>query len=275
MVTLPAFSVVMPSYQQADFIRESIDSVLSQEAVRVELLVMDGGSTDGTVDVLRSYGNRITWVSEPDRGQSHAVNKGIQRATGEYLAWINSDDLLLPGALRRVAAVFDADPEVMWAYGRCRVVDEHGKEIRKPITAYKNLLLRRFSYRKLLLENFISQPATFFRRAVFDEVGLLREERHYDMDYDLWLRLGRRYEPAVVDAYLAEFRMHTSSKTNQGFEESLRAANELVRSYAAAEGKPWLGKLNYWTYYRRTALIYRTMGRVAALRERAGNSTST
>jgi glycosyltransferase involved in cell wall biosynthesis len=275
MVTLPAFSVVMPSYQQADFIRESIDSVLSQEAVRVELLVMDGGSTDGTVDVLRSYGNRITWVSEPDRGQSHAVNKGIQRATGEYLAWINSDDLLLPGALRRVAAVFDADPEVMWAYGRCRVVDERGKEIRKPITAYKNLLLRRFSYRKLLLENFISQPATFFRRAVFDEVGLLREERHYDMDYDLWLRLGRRYEPAVVDAYLAEFRMHTSSKTNQGFEESLRAANELVRSYAAAEGKPWLGKLNYWTYYRRTALIYRTMGRVAALRERAGNSTST
>lgn len=267
-MTQPDFSVVMPSFQQVEFIGESIDSVLGQQGVSVELLVMDGGSTDGTVELLRSYGDRLTWVSEPDRGQSHAVNKGIQRSVGRYLAWLNSDDLLLPGALRCVAAVFESSPATMWAYGRCRVIDEHGKEIRKPITAYKNALLRRFSYNKLLLENFISQPATFFRRSVFDEVGLLREDRHFDMDYDLWLRLGREHEPAVVDADLAEFRMHTASKTNQGFEESLQAANQLVRTYAAAEGKPWLGTLNYWTYYRRTALVYRAMSTVAALRRR-------
>ncbi|CAN5158195.1 N/A [soil metagenome] len=264
----PDFSVVMPSYQQAQFIRRSVDSVLSQTGVSIELLVMDGGSTDPTLDVLRSYDDRVTWVSEPDRGQAHAVNKGIALARGRYLAWLNSDDLLVPGALARVAGRLDRDPASMWLCGRCRIIDEAGREIRKPITVFKNLLLRRFSYPKLLLENFISQPATFFRRRVFDEIGLLSEDRHYDMDYDLWLRLGQRYQPVVVNEVLAEFRMHTASKTNQGFDDSLRAANQLSRRYAAAVGRPWLGTVNYWTYYRRTALIYRMMAAVGALRDR-------
>ncbi len=269
----PDFTVVMPSYQQVGFIGRSIDSVLSQQGVSVDLLVVDGGSTDGTLDVLRGYGDRIAWVSEPDRGQSHAVNKGIERATGRFIAWLNSDDLLLPGALARVARTFDDDPSYRWAYGRCRIVDQHDREIRRPITLYKNLLLRRFSYRKLLLENYISQPATFFRREIFDDVGVLREERHYDMDYDLWLRMGLRHRPAVVHGYLAAFRMHIDSKTNQGFEDSLRAANELSRTYATAFGEPWWGAVNYWTYYRRTAVLYRTMGAITGLRDRRRGPT--
>lgn len=265
----------MPSYQQAPFIQRSIDSVLSQTGVHTELLVMDGGSTDGTIDVLGSYGDRIRWTSEPDRGQAHAVNKGIRQARGRYLAWLNSDDLLMPGVLARVAERFEQDPACMWVYGRCIVIDETGREIRKPITAFKDVLLRRFSYAKLLLENYISQPATFFRRAVFDDVGLLSEERHYCMDYDLWLRLGQRYEPAVINDVLAAFRMHTDSKTNQGFRASLQEANELSRRYAAAVGRPWLGTINYWTYFRRTALIYRGMGAIASMRERRSPDVSS
>jgi glycosyltransferase involved in cell wall biosynthesis len=221
-------TIVTPSYNQAPFIERTITSILDQGYPDLEYLVMDGGSTDGTVDILTRYADRLTWVSEPDNGQSDAINKGLRKATGDVVAFLNSDDTYAPGALASVARYFEENPAMQWVYGKCRIIDEHDREIRRPITLYKNLLLRSYSYRKLLAENFISQPATFWRRDLHAEIGYLNEDEHYVMDYEFWLRLGRRYPAGVIPNYLANFRMYDASKSgslsNPQFQDELRVA---------------------------------------------------
>lgn len=246
-------TIVTPSYNHAHFIERTIASVLDQGYPDLEYIVVDGGSTDGTVDILSRYSADLIWTSEKDRGQSDAINKGLRRATGDVVAFLNSDDTYEPGALARVAGYFEQHPEVQWAYGKCRIVDEHDKEIRRPITWYKNLLLRRYSYRKLLAENFISQPATFWRRQLHNEVGYLNEDEHYVMDYEFWLRLGRRYPAGVIPGYLAAFRMYDASKSgslsNPQFRDELRVA----KAFSNGDRLPiLLHRFNYrkivWTY---------------------------
>ncbi|MFZ0041628.1 MAG: glycosyltransferase family 2 protein, partial [Solirubrobacteraceae bacterium] len=198
-------SIITPSYNQAPFIERTIDSVLSQNYPDLEYIVMDGGSTDGTVDILKRYSSDLVWTSEPDGGQSDAINKGLRIANGDVVAFLNSDDTYVAGALAKVAAYFESHPQTMWAYGKCRIIDEHDQEIRRPITWYKNMMLRRYSFRKLLAENFISQPSTFWRRCLHDEIGYLNEEEHFVMDYEFWLRAGQRYPAGVIKNYLANF----------------------------------------------------------------------
>jgi glycosyltransferase involved in cell wall biosynthesis len=247
------FSIVTPSFNSGRFIERTIRSVLDQDYPDVEYLVIDGGSTDDTLEILSTYGDRLWWLSEPDRGQPDAINKGLRRATGDVVAFLNADDTYEPGALIRVATFFTDHPDVKWAYGKCRIIDENDREIRRPITLYKNLLLRRYSYTKLLTENFISQPATFWRREVHDEIGYINDAEHYAMDYEFWLRLGQRYPAGVVPQYLAAFRMYDTSKSgslsNPQFEDELRIAR------AFSNGARWpiiLHRLNYhkivWTY---------------------------
>lgn len=247
------FSIVTPSFNSGRFIERTIRSVLDQGYPDLEYLVIDGGSTDDTLEILKRYGDRVWWLSEPDSGQPEAINKGLRRATGDVVAFLNADDIYEPRALVRVAEYFAEHPEVKWAYGKCRIIDENDREIRRPITLYKNLLLRRYSYRKLLTENFISQPATFWRREAHDEVGFINEAEHYAMDYEFWLRLGQRYPAGVIPHYLAAFRMYDTSKSgslaNPQFEDELRIAR------AFSNGARWpiaLHRLNYhkivWTY---------------------------
>lgn len=224
----PKITIVTPSYNQAHFIERTIDSILGQNYPNLEYIVMDGGSKDGTVDVLKKYGKRIIWESEKDGGQSEAINKGLRIATGDIVAFLNSDDTYEPGALAAVADFFTKNPDTKWAYGKCRIINEHEQEIRKPITWYKNLLLRKYSFRKLLAENFISQPATFWRRELLKEVGYINEDEHYTMDYEYWLRIGQKYSAGVINAYLANFRMYDASKSgslaNPQFKDELRIA---------------------------------------------------
>ena len=232
-------SVITPSYNQASFIERTLESVHSKTGeFELEHLVVDGGSKDGSVAILERWKDKLWYVSERDRGQSHALNKGIARATGEIIVWLNSDDTLLPGALDTVSRYFTRHPEVKWAYGRCRIIDERDVEIRRWITHYKNLLGARYSYERLLVENYISQPSTCFRKSFYDEVGGVDEALKLDMDYDLWLRMGQLADPGIIDGYLANFRFHTAAKTGGQIEPTLRVANELARKYARAIGKP-------------------------------------
>lgn len=227
----PRVSIITPSFNQGAFIEETIRSVLAQDYPDLEYWVIDGGSTDGTLEILKRYEGRLRWISELDSGQANAINKGLRLASGEILAYLNSDDLYLPGALRRVGEYFAAHPEAAWLTGRCRTVDANQQETRRLITRYKNFWLRLRSYRALQVLNYISQPATFWRRSAFEASGLLDESLHYTMDYDYWLRLGGRYRLHVLPQELAVFRLHERSKSgstaSKQFEEQYRVAEKL------------------------------------------------
>jgi glycosyltransferase involved in cell wall biosynthesis len=205
-------TVITPSYNQGHFIERTIKSILGQDfGGELEYLIIDGGSTDNTLEILRKFEGRLKWTSEKDEGLADAVNKGLDRATGEVIGWLNSDDLYLPGTLQRVAGHFETHPECMWLYGRCRIIDEDDQEIYKSVTGYKNLLLNRFSYGRLMTENYISQPAVFFRKKLVEEVGKLKKELRFAMDYDLWLRFGKLYPADVIGEYISDFRRHKGS----------------------------------------------------------------
>ena len=226
------FTIVTPSYNQGRFIERTIRSVLEQQGdFQLEYLVVDGGSTDETLAVLERYRDRLTYVSEPDEGQSDAINKGFGRATGDVVAWLNSDDVYLPGALDRVAhALRDGGPR--WCFGQCRIIDSEDRTFRRAIAWYKNRLAGYYSLRRLLVGNFIPQPATFFRRDLLAEAGPLDRTFHYAMDYDLWLRFARLGEPAVVASELAGFRWHNASKSGSTYAKMAWEAFEAAQRHA-------------------------------------------
>lgn len=245
MSTLPSISIITPTLNQGHFIERTIRSVLAQEYPRLEFIVIDGGSTDGTIGILRKYAAKLRWISEPDTGQSDAINKGLRMATGDIVAYLNSDDLYEPEALHRVARYFTDHPDIRWATGKCRIIDEQDREVRKAITLYKNLLLRWYSYSLLLVTNPISQPATFWRRSVLAEVGSFSEREHLVMDYEFWLRIGRMYEPGILNDYLAGFRVYASSKTSSSFLKTFRREMEIARNYSSSIVLNGLHRLSY------------------------------
>ena len=257
-------SIITPSFNQAPYLERTLASIHDQQGdFELEHIVFDGASTDGSRDILEGWKDRLWYVSQPDRGQSHALNKGFAKATGDLVGWLNSDDLYLPGTLDVVASYFRAHPGKDWVTGRCRIIDPYDREIRRAITLYKNLLLAHYGYKKLLVENFISQPSTFFRKSLLNKVGGLDEQNHYSMDYDLWLRFGRLSEPGIIDAQLGAIRIHPTAKTGSSVDDSLKTATEVSQKYARLEGVPFLGKINYWFYYKRTKLIYNLMALLA------------
>jgi glycosyltransferase involved in cell wall biosynthesis len=242
MTTSPTYSIVMPSYQQAAYLEEAVRSVLDQQGVSVELLVMDPGSTDGSRELLlslrRKYDERLVLHFDPDQGQSEAVNRGLARARGHIFGWLNSDDRLRPGALAKVVAWLDS-PRPRWVYGNAGMIDERGSPCANLIVSYKQWRGRRFSRTKLLTENFIPQMAVFWNRAMWEQAGELDTKRHLDMDYDLWLRFAQMAEPLVLRELLSDFRVHPEAKGSLQTSAQLEAAYETARRHAAALG--WRG----------------------------------
>ena len=231
MSALPRITVITPSYNQGQFIQATIESVLEQDYPDLEYIVMDGGSKDQTVDVLKAYDGRVRWVSEEDRGQSHAINKGLRRATGDVIAFLNSDDVYESGALIRVGHFFAEHPEAQWVTGKCCTVDQDGNEIRKAITAYKNFWLRVGSQTALTVLNYISQPATFWTRELVETVGDFDERWHYAMDYDYWLRARRHFKLWFLAESLASFRVHPSSKAGSSARAQFDVDLEIARHH--------------------------------------------
>jgi glycosyltransferase involved in cell wall biosynthesis len=241
---LPLVSVVTPSLNQGAYVEETIRSVLEQDYPRVEHIVVDGGSTDGTLDVLRRY-PLVRWISEPDRGQADAVNKGFALARGEIFGWLNSDDFYLPGA---IAAAVDVLLETGcgMVHGGWRQIDEHGSLIGDvPVVPFD---LRR----QLDHANVVAQPGALFTREAFEAVGGLDVSYRYAMDYELFLRIGARFEVRHVDRVLAAYRYHPRSKTvaeADGFvDETFRAArahgarirSRMVLDFYLPRRRPWL-----------------------------------
>ncbi len=216
-------TIITPSFNHAEFLAQTIDSVLAQTVnVDLDYVVLDGGSSDGTIDLLTNYSDHLRWSSQPDNGQVDAINRGLRAATGDVIGWLNSDDLLLPGSLQRVASAFLKSDSTQWVFGDCIIVDRQGKEIRKRVSAYKRFQAQRYSRERLLVSNFISQMTVFWRRDLIDKVGLLDESLPLAFDYDYWLRLANVCDPVYIDAPQAAFRWYTTSKSGGNIKEQCR-----------------------------------------------------
>lgn len=218
----PRVTVVTPSLNQGAFIEATIRSVLDQDYPSIEYIVMDGGSTDGTLDILRRYEGRLAWTSAPDRGQADAVNRGWQRG-GEVLAWLNSDDVYLPGAVSAAVAGLRAHPLAAGVYGDCEYIDEAERVIDHHSTG-------QFDYAMLVrtARTPAPQPATFLRRDAVAAIGYLDADLSMVMDLDLWLRLGLLGPLVYLPQPLARFREHAASKT---IARQAQAAPEILAIY--------------------------------------------
>lgn len=256
-------SIVTPSFNQAAFIGRTIDSVLAQRGdFELDYRVIDGGSTDGTVDILKAYGDRFAWTSEPDAGQVDAINKGLRAATGDVVGWLNSDDTLLPGALAKVAAAFQANPRAEWVHGRCVIIDEHDREVRRWISRYKHYRCKTHTFENFLTEDYVSQMTTFWRRAVQDDIGLLSTTIRYAFDHDFFLRLARRGDPIYIADPIACFRWYETSKSGEGYAVQMRETAELAGRHGGGAMTRARARMKMFA----VVTIYRAMGYVRSLR---------
>lgn len=238
-VRTPLVTIVTPSYQQGRFIRATIESVLKQDYPTIEYIVMDGGSRDETVSILKEYGGRITWTSGKDKGQADAVNQGIQRARGEIIGWLNSDDLYEPGAIAMAVSYLIAHPEADAVYGAARYIDADGNDIGPYPT-------EAFNHERLAENCFICQPSLFVRRSALIAVGLLDINLHTCMDYDLWLKLSRRHPLAHIPAVLAHSRLYADNKTMGMRDKVYREIFATVRRHRGFVPQVWYAGLWHW-----------------------------
>ena len=228
MPTLPRVSIITPSYNQAQFLEQTIRSVLDQDYPNLEYWVIDGGSTDGSLEIIQKYTDRLAgWVSEPDRGQAEGINKGLARATGDVVAWLNSDDLYYPGAVQAAVAALAANPQASFVFSDVESIDEAGQPFHRMHYGHWGLTdLMRF--------RIIGQPAVFIRHTFLAQTGLLDPSYHYLLDHHLWLRLAALAEPVYVPGEpWAAARMHAGAKNMAqaaGFApEAMRLAEWLMQ----------------------------------------------
>jgi glycosyl transferase family 2 len=251
-------SVVTPSLNHAAYLRDAIASVRAQEGTRVEHIVVDGGSEDGTKEILSGQGAAVRWLSEPDAGQAAAVNKGVRMSAGAILGWLNADDVYEAGAVAAAAGFLEAHPDVALVYGDAVFMDAAGREL-GPCTQ-----VRPFTFAELVeVGDFVAQPAAFFRRSAFDAVGGLDESLRWAMDYDLWLKLARRFPVAYLPRLLARYRWTGENKTAQGGFARLAELESVGRRHGAG-GLPALFRVEKFALSRREAAQHWRAGRVGA-----------
>lgn len=201
----PLISIVTPSFNQAQYLEQTMLSVLGQ-SLPLEYIVVDGGSTDGSLDIIQRYAGRLAWwVSEPDAGQAEAINKGLQRARGEYVAWLNSDDLYLPGAVTQAVHALRENPEASMVFANAITIDAQGRKL-------NDLVFGDWGLEELMRFRIICQPAVFMRRAALERAGYLDLSYHYLLDHHLWLRLAQQGPVRHVAATWAAARHHPQAK---------------------------------------------------------------
>ena len=258
MTTYPKISVITPNYNQAGFIEETIASVLSQNYSNLEYIIIDGGSTDRSLDIIKKYQDQLAyWVSEKDGGMYDAINKGFQRSSGEIMCWINSDDILQAGALLEVAKLFENHREVKWLQGKPTVIDEQGETLKhpKPVGSKQHFYLG--FYKKEY--SFIQQESTFWKRELWEQAGgAISTDYSLAADFDLWMRFFKHGEMFLTDRPLGAFRVRPGQKSaNQGgyLKEANLALAAHIRSLPAKERLDIFinkSRVQFWSYWKFT-----------------------
>jgi glycosyltransferase involved in cell wall biosynthesis len=235
-------SIITPSYNQGKYIEATIKSVLMQTYNDVEYIIIDGGSNDNTLEILKSYEKKLYWVSEPDRGQTHAINKGIKMSKGEIIGWLNSDDLYLPNAIEIVVNYFRIYHEVGLIYGKCQNIDTNGVFMKE----YKHY--EGFNLNRLLNVNsgMLPQQSAFFRKQLVDKIGFLDEELNYGMDYDYWIRIAKFSKVLNINETLGQFRTHSDSKTCTNSLKMWKEVLMISRKHGGRRFSPLFFKYLIW-----------------------------
>lgn len=257
-VPLPRITVVTPSFEQGHFLQETIESVLEQEYPNLEYIIIDGGSRDDSVSIIQKYQKDVAfWVSEPDKGQTDAINKGLARATGEIVTWLNSDDLHFPDTLATISRAFQHEPEADVIYGDYSLITRRGTEFlrRYEIPFHFNLMLYGV--------NFIGQPSAFFRRSLLERFGYLDPSYHYAMDHEFWLRVASRGASfRHIKHFLSKYRYHSDSKTVDAAEKFFSEMDRTRTKYAPRTSRPMRKARGCWARLERQLIKLAYRGRV-------------
>ncbi len=243
----PLVTIAVPSLNQGRFLEQALESI-EQQDVPVEVYVADAGSTDETLGVLERWSHRLAgWRSHPDTGQASAINESIAKGCAPYVGWLNSDDLMLPGMLRRLVDALEAHPQWPAAYGRVSNVDEDSGR-RWPVW------VESFSERRMALRCVVSQPGSLVRRGAWESVGGVDESLHMTMDYDLWWRLARRFgPPGMIDEEVALNRVHRETKTRRFRRRHYAEAIAVVRRHHGRVPLKWWLAQPYAVWYKSIA----------------------
>ena len=261
MAVTPRLSIVTPSFQQGEFIEETIQSVLRQSSTALEYWIVDGGSTDNTLSLIEKYQSSLHWISEPDKGQSDAINKGFKVAKGALLGWLNADDIYLSGVVSEVIQEFQKDPNLMLLYGDAYHINNSGERLDK----YPS---DEFDLDQLAFRCFICQPTCFFRRELIEEAGYLNAQLRYALDLDLWIRFGQlqkdrpHWKFKYVPRLWAYSRMHKANKTLSKRKESYEEISQVVKQHFGFTPFNWVyGQMearsgSYDGYFRKSPMNF-------------------
>lgn len=256
MKALPKISIVIPSYNKAEYIQETLESIVSQKYPNLEVIIQDGGSTDGTLNIIKKYAKKypkiISWVSKKDKGQVDAINKGFKKTTGGVLTFINADDVYEKGALNKVGKYFGKYPDILWLAGKGKTINKNGEEISKWVTNYKNFLLKFNKYTFLLIVNYLFQPSVFLNKKAYRKKGPFKRVNEVVMEYDFWLKLGKIGMPVILNNYLSDYRLTLDNISATQFRSVLSQDFNIARKYT---GNPLILLLHYLHNLGRTITI--------------------
>lgn len=232
---LPKISIVIPSYNKVDYIEATLASIFDQKYPNLEVIIQDGGSTDGSLQIIQKfagkYPGKLKWVSKKDGGQVEAINTGLKKASGEVLAYINADDIYSPGSFEATGRSFQQIPKTLWLTGFGDIVDEKGNKKSQWVTKYKNFLLRLNHFMLLLMVNYITQSSTFFSKKAYRQYGPFLGTDKFVMEYDLWLKLASVKMPVVIKKKLSSFRLTPNNISATSFKVLLALDYKIARSY--------------------------------------------
>src|SRR3989339_325296 len=233
----PLVSIITPSYNQGEFIEDTIKSVLNQSYKNIEYIIIDGGSTDNTLDIIKKYAEKypkqIQWVSEKDHGQSNAINKGLKRTTGDIVAWLNSDDIYNPQAVKKIVSFFKTNSDIFFVHGQGYHVDRNGKYI-------ENYPSKECGYVELQPTCPICQPTAFWRCEILDKIGYLDEDLNYAMDYDYWIRISKKYKLGFIPDHLASTRFYAETKTSGQSKQCHKEILKIINSHYESVHAHWI-----------------------------------